>query len=145
MRASPFTDDFSHVRPDGKAKIVVNTQNESAAIDSTGLCKFPSNAWSIADYAAQIHGACEGDWDEDRLRETGERIFTIERLFNNRSGFTKADDTLPDRCLKEPAKSGAGKGRVTELTAMLPEYYELRGWTEDGEPTGQLLGRLGIS
>ena len=145
MRASPFVDDFSHVRPEGKAVIVMNSQNASAIIDSTGLCKFPGNAWGIDDYASQINGACEGDWDEARLLETGERIFTIERLFNNRSGFTKADDTLPQRCLTEPANYGAGKGRVTELDKMLPEYYEMRGWDEEGEPTGQLLGRLGIS
>ena len=42
-------------------------------------------------------------------------------------------------------KGGAGKGHVAELDKMLPEYYELRGWTPDGEPTTQTLQRLGLA
>jgi aldehyde:ferredoxin oxidoreductase len=145
MRASPFVDDFTHVRPDGKAAIVKITQDKNAAVDSTGCCAFAGNAWDIADYAAHIHGACEGDWDEERLMETGERIFNIERLFNLKSGMTKADDTLPHRMLKEAAKSGAGKGHVTELDKMLPEYYDVRGWDQDGDIPQQTRQRLNIS
>ena len=58
---------------------------------------------------------------------------------------TKADDTLPKRVMEEPALSGAGKGKVAEIGKMLPEYYELRGWTVDGEPSSQTLGRLGLN
>lgn len=145
MRASPFTDDFTHVRPDGKAGIVKETQDKGAAVDATGCCAFAGNAWDLEDYAAQIHGACEGDWNAERLMEIGERIFNVERLFNLRSGMTKADDTLPQRMLKEAAKSGAGKGHVTELDKMLPEYYEIRGWDEDGNIPSQTLDRLNIS
>ncbi len=145
MKASPFVDDFTHVRPDGKATIVKTTQDKSAAVDSTGCCAFAGNAWGLDDYAAQIHGACEGDWDETRLMETGERIFNLERLFNLEAGMTKADDTLPQRMLKEAAKSGAGKGHVTELEKMLPEYYELRGWDPDGNVPQQTRQRLNLS
>jgi aldehyde:ferredoxin oxidoreductase len=28
---------------------------------------------------------------------------------------------------------------------MLPEYYELRGWTPEGVPTEDTLARLGLS
>jgi len=145
MRASPFTDDFSHVRPEGKAQIVKDTQDSAAAVDSTGCCMFAFNAWDMADYASMIHGACAGDWDEARMIEVGERIYNLERQFNLAAGFTKADDTLPDRMLKEGAKSGAGKGRVTELDKMLPEYYDLRGWSEDGVPTQETLERVGLA
>jgi len=145
MRASPFTDDFSHVRPDGKAQIVKDTQDEAAAVDSTGCCMFAANAWDLADYASMIHGACAGDWDEARMLEVGERIYNLERQFNLAAGFTKADDTLPERMLKEAAKSGAGKGRVTELDKMLPEYYDIRGWNEDGVPTQETLERIGLA
>ncbi len=97
------------------------------------------------DLVAQLAGALPGDWSVDRFFDTGERIWNMERIFNMRAGFTKADDTLPKRMLEEPAPSGAGKGEVTELAKMLPEYYELRGWTPDGEPTTQTLSRLGLS
>lgn len=145
LRASPFVDDFAHVRPEGKAEIVMKSQNRNAAWDSTGVCLFAGNAWEVEDLVAQIAGALPGTWTVERFFETGERIWNMERQFNLRAGFTKADDTLPKRLLEEPAPSGAGKGRVAELAQMLPEYYELRGWSPDGEPTSQTLGRLGLS
>ena len=74
----------------------------------------------------------------------GERIWNLERQFNLEAGLTAADDTLPRRVLKEAAKAGAGKGRVAELSQMLPEYYRLRGWDAKGRPTGRTLKRLGL-
>jgi len=144
MKASPYTDDFTHVRPEGKAEIVMTTQNKAAIVDSTGLCAFPGGTWDLNDYAKQVDGACAGDWDEARMMETGERIFNLERLFNLRAGLTAGDDTLPDRILKEAAKSGAGKGRVAELDKMLPEYYQRRGWSDAGVPEKTTLERLGL-
>lgn len=144
LKAVPFMDDFQRITPDGKAKIVKDSQDYVAAIDSTGLCTFTKAAWQAEDYADQVDAALEGEWSVDRLLQIGERIFNLERLFNNRAGFTAKDDTLPKRVLTEPAKSGAGKGHVAELDKMLPEYYELRGWTPDGEPTTQTLQRLGL-
>ncbi|MBB91152.1 MAG: aldehyde ferredoxin oxidoreductase [Magnetovibrio sp.] len=145
LKAAPFQDDFQRVTPDGKAKIVKDSQDYIAAIDSSGLCTFTKAAWQAPDYVDQIDAACEGDWTVERLLELGERIYNLERLFNNAAGFTAKDDTLPKRVLTEPAKGGAGKGHVAELAKMLPEYYELRGWTPDGEPTTQTLSRLGLA
>jgi len=65
-------------------------------------------------------------------------------MFNMDAGLTKADDTLPKRLLETPAPAGTSKGKVNELAKMLPEYYEARGWTPDGEPTTQTLSRLGM-
>jgi len=145
LRASPFVDDFAHVRTEGKAEIVKKSQDRNAAWDSTGVCLFAGNAWEVDDLVAQLAGALPGDWSVDRFFDTGERIWNLERMFNMRAGFTKADDTLPKRVMEEPAPSGAGKGKVAEIGKMLPEYYELRGWTPDGEPTTQTLSRLGLS
>jgi aldehyde:ferredoxin oxidoreductase len=144
LRASPFADDFAHVRTEGKAEIVKTSQDRNAAWDSTGVCLFAGNAWEIEDLVAQLAGALPGSWSKDRFMEAGERIWNLERMFNAGAGFTKADDTLPKRVMEEPAPSGAGKGKVAELDKMLPEYYELRGWTPDGELTTQTISRLGL-
>lgn len=144
LRASPFADDFAHVRTEGKAEIVKTSQDRNAAWDSTGVCLFAGNAWEIEDLVAQLAGALPGNWSKDRFMEAGERIWNLERMFNMNAGFTKADDTLPKRVMEEPAPSGAGKGKVAELDKMLPEYYELRGWTPDGELTTQTISRLGL-
>lgn len=129
---------------EGKAGLVKAFQDVTAAWDSTGLCLFTSFAWSLENVAPQLDAACEGEWTADRLMETGERIWNLEREFNNRAGLTSADDTLPKRLLEEAAKTGPAEGKVCGLDEMLPEYYEMRGWTKDGQVTDETRSRLGL-
>lgn len=130
---------------EGKAGLVKAFQDATAAVDSSGLCLFTTFAWSLEDIAPQIDAACEGDWSAERMAEAGERIWNMERDFNLRAGLTGADDTLPKRLLKDAAKTGPAKGRVNDLDKMLPEYYEQRGWSNDGVPTDATRQRLGLA
>ena len=129
---------------EGKAGLVKAFQDATAVVDSSGLCLFTTFAWSMDDIGPQIDAACEGDWSVDNLMELGERIWNLERQFNMQAGFTGADDTLPKRLLTEAAKTGPAEGKVAGLGEMLPEYYELRGWTADGVPTDATLERLAL-
>ena len=113
-------------------------------IDSTGLCLFTTAGWGPEDFVAQLDAALPGEWTLERCIESGERTWTLERMFNMAAGLTAADDTLPPRMLNEPVPSGSAKGKVSELSKMLPEYYSLRGWTENGQPTNETLARLGL-
>ncbi len=135
------TDPLVH---EGKAGLVKAFQDATAVFDSAGICIFTSFAWSLEDVAPQIDAACEGDWSVETLLEVGERIWNLERNFNNAAGFTAADDKLPERLLKDAAKTGPAKGLTSQLDIMLPEYYQLRGWTAEGVPTNETLGRLGL-
>ena len=78
------------------------------------------------------------------MLEVGERIWNMERIFNNKAGFTAADDNLPERLVKDAAKTGPAEGLVAGIDKMLPEYYDLRGWTQDGVPTNETLERLAV-
>ncbi|MEL6374216.1 MAG: aldehyde ferredoxin oxidoreductase C-terminal domain-containing protein, partial [Pseudomonadota bacterium] len=129
---------------DGKAALVKAFQDATAAVDSSGLCVFTTFAWTLEDIAPQVNAAIPGDWSVDKMMETGERIWNMERLFNNRAGFTAADDKLPERLVKEAAKVGPAEGLVNGLDKMLPEYYSLRGWTDEGVPTNETLSRLAV-
>lgn len=99
---------------------------------------------TLADVQPQVAAACEGDWSMEKLNEVGERIWNMERMFNNAAGFTAKDDNLPPRLTEEPAKTGPAKGLVNGLAKMLPEYYQVRGWTPGGEPTAETRARLGL-
>ncbi len=129
---------------DGKAGLVKAFQDATAAVDSAGICVFTTFAWTLDDIAPQIDAACEGDWTTEKLLEVGERIWNLERKYNLDAGFTAKDDTLPKRLLKEAAKTGPAKGLVNGLEKMLPEYYQIRGWTPDGVPTNETLSRLAL-
>ena len=129
---------------EGKPELVKAFQDATAAVDSTGLCVFTTFAWTLDDIAPQLDAACQGEWSSDKLLEVGERIWNLERQFNLAAGLTGKDDTLPKRLLKEAAKTGPAKGRVNDLHKMLPAYYQLRGWTEEGVPRQETLQRLGL-
>jgi len=143
LKHDTFAEDMEDQTGKGKAVPCKESQDRTAALDSTGICLF--TGWEPEMLAKQIDGACEGKWTAERLVETGERVWNLERQFNLSAGLTKADDTLPKRLLEVPAPSGTAKGKVNELDKMLPEYYEARGWTPDGEPTTQTLSRLGLT
>ncbi|MCP5368089.1 MAG: aldehyde ferredoxin oxidoreductase family protein [Hyphomicrobiales bacterium] len=127
---------------EGKAGLVRAFQDATAAVDSSGLCIFTTFAWTLEDIAPQVNAACEGDWSAEKLLEAGERTWNLERQFNIDAGFSGADDTLPSRLLKDAAKVGPAEGKVNGLDQMLPEYYEIRGWTADGVPSNETLSRL---
>ncbi|MFT5506648.1 MAG: aldehyde:ferredoxin oxidoreductase [Gammaproteobacteria bacterium] len=146
LRADPYGHDFETTEIEGKAQIVSDTQDEVAFIDSTGLCSFAAGCgWGLDDYAELAAAACGGEWNADRVKLTGERIWNMEKLFNLKSGLGKKDDTLPKRILEEPADVGTGKGLVCRLGEMLPEYYQVRGWDEEGVPHSDTLNRLGLN
>jgi len=129
---------------EGKPDLVKAFQDATAAFDSAGICIFTSFAWTLADVAPQVAAACGPEFTMEKLGEIGERIWNMERDFNNRAGFTAKDDTLPKRLLTEPAKTGPAKGLVSKLPEMLPKYYEIRGWNADGTLKPETRQRLGL-
>ncbi|CAJ2376715.1 MAG: aldehyde ferredoxin oxidoreductase family protein [Gammaproteobacteria bacterium] len=145
LRHDTFAEDMKDPGAKGKAEACRVSQDMTAMIDSTGLCLFTSNTWGAADYCKLVDAACPGDWSEERLRETGERIWNLERMFNLKAGLTRKDDSLPPRMLKDPLPSGFAKGGVNELEVLLPEYYQLRGWDANGVPGAEKLRALGLA
>ena len=135
------TDPLEH---EGKPALVKAFQDATAAFDSSGLCVFTTFAWGLADLAPQLQGAIGEQYTTEELEKIGERIWNLEREFNNAAGFTKADDSLPKRLLTEAAKTGPAKGKVSMLPEMLPIYYEARGWDTEGRPTAATRERLGL-
>ncbi len=129
---------------EGKAGLVKAFQDATSVFDSAGVCVFTTFAWTLADLQPQLDAACEGEWTMEKLALVGERIWNMERLFNNAAGFTAKDDDLPVRLKTEGAKSGPAKGLVSGIDKMKPEYYAERGWDDKGVPSKATLERLGL-
>jgi aldehyde:ferredoxin oxidoreductase len=128
----------------GKADLLIELQDVNAALDSLVACKFAALALSLDDYAQFLSMAVGVPIDSRELRQVGERIWNMEKLFNLRAGLSRADDTLPRRLLEEPAVDGPAKGRTVDLEPMLDEYYLARGWDSDGGPAPEKLDELGL-
>ena len=115
----------------GKGELVMTFQDLHAFSDSMDLCKFSAFAQGPEEYAEQYATAMGIEFGPDDVMLSGERIYNLERHYNNRAGFGKGSDTLPARFTEEASTSMGSKGHVSELQPMLEEYYASRGW-EDG-------------
>jgi aldehyde:ferredoxin oxidoreductase len=107
----------------------------------------PANATqNAADLLAGVTGF---DFTAEEIHKAGERINNLAAAFNCREGFSRRDDTLPERLMSEPVPGGASKGHFIsrqELDLMLDEYYAARGWDrETGAPSRAKLEELGLA
>ena len=127
----------------GKAELVKLFQDLAAFSDSLDLCKFSAFAEGAEEYAQQYAAALDIEFSADDALETGERIYNLERHYNNLAGFGEGSDTLPDRFTDEPSTSPGSEGHVCELAPMLEQYYIIRGW-EDGVVPEEKLEELDI-
>jgi aldehyde:ferredoxin oxidoreductase len=68
-------------------------------------------------------------------------------LFNIREGWQPEDDWLPPRLLAEALPSGVGRGATLtaiELSEMIQNYYQARGWDNRGFVPQEKLRELGL-
>ncbi|MFN2228378.1 MAG: aldehyde ferredoxin oxidoreductase family protein, partial [Anaerolineae bacterium] len=135
----------------GKGLLVKHYEEMAAVSDALGVCKNTYNNMEVLDWEATaelLQAATGWEWSGEQVRQVGERIVNLERLFNAREGIGRGDDTLPRRFLEEPLdeEGGPSAGSVLELEPMLDEYYRARGWeVETGLPTHEKLVELGLA
>jgi len=129
-----------------KGRILAILQNWHEVLESLIICKFlsipPGHIPGLYMLTTGIRLSL------DDMLEAGERIYNIKRIFNVNCGVNRVDDTLPYRIMHEKLSEGGTLGQIIsrdELNEMLDEYYESRGWTENGIPKPETLKRLGIS
>jgi aldehyde:ferredoxin oxidoreductase len=135
---------------DGKPGMVIAGENWQSFANSAIMCRFTvketggkRNVLTIVDALNEATG-----WglSMEEVLEAGERAFNICRLLTAREGFDRSLDVLPPHFSKPQTRSLA-KGNVISSEAMahaLNEYYELRGWTQEGVPKPEHLEKLGM-
>jgi aldehyde:ferredoxin oxidoreductase len=141
-RSGAYEADFSAKvdRLHGSAASVaaaIETEDKAALIDSLILCKFLRGVFTdlYAESAELLR--CVTGWDisGDELRTLARRVVTAKKLFNQREGWTAAEDTLPKRFLSEELPSGVSAGATLprqRLLDMIAAYYAARGWDSAG-------------
>jgi aldehyde:ferredoxin oxidoreductase len=146
-----YAPDFDRRSPTGKPAFAIRSQHFTAVGDALVLCRFTAERgfglFLDEPYAAMVRAVTGWEMTVEELERVGERIVTLERLFNVREGVRRADDVLPWRAMHEPIPDGPSAGmycRPEELEAMLDEYYRLRGWDDKGVPTPERIAALGL-
>jgi len=139
----PFAD---HESSPEMAKLCYLTQNYQAPYNPLGLCKFLFIGQIGPSRLAEWYTLATGvEMDMDGYMETGERILQLKRMYNNKVGIRRKDDTLPHRLLTLAQPDGGAAGVLPDLDLMLRELYRLRGWDEDGVPTPETIERFGLT
>ncbi|MHA2168711.1 MAG: aldehyde ferredoxin oxidoreductase family protein [Candidatus Kariarchaeaceae archaeon] len=124
-----------------KGWIVVTHESIYAVGDALGICRFVTHSFNSPallkyHHFAKLVETASGIHIED-YRAIGDRIITLERMFNLKCGVRREDDYPPHRYMNEPATHGVAKGHRIErekYDEMLDEYYATRGWTKQGIP-----------
>lgn len=138
---------------EGKGKLTMWNQDiRTATLDCAPMCAFLLDmvfpATACQNTAALMEAVTGLSLTPEQVQQVGERVNNLARAFNVREGFTRADDTLPERLMTEPLKAGGSKGYMIsrqDLDQMLDEYYSLRGWdVKTGKPTRAKLTELGL-
>ena len=153
-RSSAYEADFSEQVDrlsvdESRGIIAAESEDFEAVLDSLIWCKFLRKAFNdFYEESAQVYTMITG-WDMslDELKQAGERIHNLKKLFNIREGWSRRDDALPPRTLQEPLPTGvvAGVGLTQEeLDYMIAGYYQARGWNDDGSVPDTKLAELGL-
>jgi len=134
----------------GRGKLVKETEDLYAIIDSIIVCKFSRGTYvkGYQDLVALYNAVTGIEMSPEELQKAGERINNLGRLINIREGLTRKDDTLPWKVMHVPIPDeGPSKGSFVsqeELDLLLDDYYEVRGWNKEGIPTIEKVKELGM-
>lgn len=129
---------------EGKASITRFAQNWSHILSSMVLCYFATFSQQPSDLASLINYATGWSLGPKDLLVIADRINALHRAYNYRCGIRRADDTLSKRSLTS-LETGGAAGVVPDLEFQLNEYYQIRGWEDDGKPSRQVLLDLGLA
>ncbi|UCG37092.1 MAG: aldehyde ferredoxin oxidoreductase family protein [Candidatus Bathyarchaeota archaeon] len=115
--------------------------------DIVGVCKFTRHMFFAEAYPEMIEAVTGMSLTLSDLFGISERVYNLQRAFNVREGLNRRDDSLPARIFEDPIPKGASKGsfiKRDEFERMLDDYYQARGWSENGIPTKAKLGTLDL-
>lgn len=132
----------------GKGKFVKELQDVRAYLDSLGICTQSRKVLGFTNEPQEVVLVDVTGYDfTSKLMEIGSRIYNLERKILILEGITRKDDYLPSR-MEEPLNEGASAGHTISrgnYNIMLDEYYQERGWDENGIPTKECLSKLELN
>ncbi len=152
-RSGAYEVDFSeavdrrNVGPEAAA-LAVETEDKAALMDSLILCKFLRGVFTdfFAESADMLRLVTGWDVTAHELRETAARIVTAKKRFNILAGWTPAEDTLPDRILRQPLPEDArAQLSPARLSALVEAYNLARGWTPEGWLPNEVMASDGLA
>jgi aldehyde:ferredoxin oxidoreductase len=118
-----------------KGWVIKKAVTTNIIIDSLGLCKVPVlsllRSFNLENELRLINGLTDLGFSKKDLFDAGEKIATLEKLFNIRHEKGDIEDTLPEMFFNKDSDQGL---TLKNFETMLQEYYTAMGWDEKGVP-----------
>jgi aldehyde:ferredoxin oxidoreductase len=129
-----------------KGELAAKTQDLMSMFDSLKLCKFILNGGiDVHDLVEWLNASTGWDVTLEEFMRTGERLYNLKRMYNVRCGISRKDDTIPMRILTQPRREGGAGYNLPPFGPMLHEYYQVRGWSDEGIPRVEKLEELDLT
>lgn len=126
----------------------VEEQQRRTMCDTIVTCRFPYYGIGTALYQKALNTVTGWKLDDAAFFKISDRIWNLEKVFNAREGFRRADDYVPKRFTTEAFTVGPKKGAILPPETqekILDEYYTKRGWdVKTSMPTEAKLKDLGL-
>jgi aldehyde:ferredoxin oxidoreductase len=153
-RSWAITHDIAEGRDkiEGKAKRVIELQHIRPMFDMLGVCRLQ---WvelgaDLNFYAKLFETATGIPCELEDLLKASERVWNLNRMFllREKGGPGRMHDEPPARIYEDKVSCGVTKGKLIkkeDIEKLLADYYKLRGWTKEGDPTAKKLKELGLA
>ena len=121
--------------PEGKAQMVSDLMDETAVIDSIGICTLVTPV-TFTETPEAYRSVLGKEVSEAEVRKIGRGITDLERALDMARGHSKEKDSLPVRLIEEAVDVNGKKVVLGDGTwdRMRNEYYRYRGWSSAGAP-----------
>ncbi len=116
---------------EGKAALVTWSEKIALLTDCLTMCKNIGLCMDVLHFenaAALLRAGTGVDYSPEYLQKILAEAVDRDRRLNRAFGLSSADDTLPERFLRQPLQEGPSKGSTVDIRRMLDEYYRLHGW-----------------
>lgn len=137
LRATFYKPELSGIidpdRIQGKAALFTEWEDRLTIFDTLILCRFYRDLYQWEELATMIQGTTGLKLDKAGMRSIAANVTDATRWFNIREGLRPEDDHLPRRFYRDALESGKTITK-DEMTILLEEYYQSRGWNETGVP-----------
>ena len=130
----------------GKAENHYKLMALAEVVNAAGLCLFGYLSYPIESLPTQMSAIMGGQYDLEKLYETGMRIYTMRHAFNLREGLNPLTRNVPGRLVGEPPlKEGNVKNVTVDYKGLIKEFLAYIDWdTQTTVPSPEALKRLGM-
>lgn len=118
----------------GKAAVFVQWEDRLTFFDMLILCRFYRDLYQWEDLGRMVQGITGLELTPAQMQAMAQEVLNNTRRFNLREGLTPEDDRLPKRLTSEALPETGKAINAEQMEVMLAEYYQARGWDEQGRP-----------